>query len=72
LIILDNADWFPKSTSALRASNLLQVDMTGFGPVNKYVWTTSLFFDRAFDDRGVSARRPRHGVGSLVKSLDES
>jgi hypothetical protein len=72
LIIFDNADWFPKSTSALRAANLLQVDMTGFGPVNKYVWTTSLFFDRAFNDQSIVDRRPRHGVGALVKTLDES
>jgi hypothetical protein len=71
LVILDNADWFPHSASALRAANLLQVDMTGFGPVNKYVWTTSLFFDRSFDDRG-SQRRPRHGIGALVKTVDES
>jgi len=49
LIILDNSDWHPKTSAFLRDdSNLIEVDMHGFGPINDYSWTTSLYFHREF------------------------
>jgi len=64
LIILDNADWLPESARLLRESDLIQVDMTGFGPVNGYTWTTSLFLHRACTLRPRSPRQPEAGIGS--------
>lgn len=46
LIILDNSDWLPRVTRFLRDSGLIQVDLAGFGPINGYTWTTSLFLSR--------------------------
>jgi FkbM family methyltransferase len=46
VVILDNSDWFPHTAAYLRESGLLQVDFSGFGPVNYYPWTTSFFFRR--------------------------
>lgn len=49
LIILDNSDWHPKTSALLRErSDLIEVDMHGFGPINEYSWTTSLYFHREF------------------------
>jgi hypothetical protein len=64
LIILDNADWLPESSRLLRDAGLLEVDMTGFAPVNGYVSTTSFFFHRAFDVPPKADRQPVPGVGA--------
>jgi hypothetical protein len=65
LIILDNSDWLPVSSRFLRDSGLLEVDMTGPGPVNRYMWTTSLFFHRTFDFPSKTQRRPMPGIGGV-------
>jgi hypothetical protein len=65
LIILDNSDWLPASSRFLRDSGLLEVDMTGPGPVNRYMWTTSLFFHRMFDFPSNTQRRPMPGIGGV-------
>ncbi|GAK99342.1 hypothetical protein JCM19314_3387 [Nonlabens ulvanivorans] len=49
LIILDNSDRSPELGSFLRKEGFLQVDFHGFGPINEYTWTTSLFFDRTIE-----------------------
>lgn len=43
-IILDNSDWYHEAAAKLRAKGFLEVSFSGFGPVNDYTWTTSLFF----------------------------
>jgi hypothetical protein len=43
LIILDNSDWYTDVAEFIRSHNFFQVDFSGFGPVNSYCWTTSLF-----------------------------
>lgn len=48
MIILDNSDWFPETSEFLRSHDLIEVDFSGFGPINNYTWTTSLYFDRSF------------------------
>jgi Methyltransferase domain len=65
VIILDNSDWLPQSAAFLRQAGLLQVDMTGFAPLNANTGTTSFFFDRQFNFRSRSDRQPAHGIGSL-------
>ncbi|HYM29915.1 MAG TPA: hypothetical protein VEU47_01360 [Candidatus Cybelea sp.] len=62
LIVLDNSDWFPNTAAILRRAGLLQVDMHGFGPINSYTSTTSLFFHRAFDRKTTSGRQPDYSI----------
>ncbi|MGP1383596.1 MAG: hypothetical protein ACTS2F_08550 [Thainema sp.] len=70
LIILDNSDWHVYTAQALRDADLIQVDMTGFGPINFYTWTTSLFISRKFAVRPCNNVQPLHGPGSLKKHVD--
>lgn len=43
LVLLDNADWYTDVAATLRERGFFQVDFSGFGPINFYAWTTSLF-----------------------------
>jgi hypothetical protein len=65
LVILDNSDWHHRCAQLLREGGLLEVDMSGFGPINDYTWTTSLFFHREFRLPPAGPRQPMHGVGGL-------
>lgn len=65
LVILDNSDWYPNTSAFLRGMGLLQVDFTGFGPVNDYTWTTSFFFSPTACLRPRHGRQPMPGIGSL-------
>jgi hypothetical protein len=63
-IILDNSDWNEKTSQLLRESDLIEVDMSGFGPINGYTWTTSFYFRRNVRLTPAYDRQPIHGVGS--------
>jgi hypothetical protein len=71
LIILDNADWHHRCAEYLRAQGLIEVDMTGFGPINGYTWTTSFFLHREFAFQPRQTRQPWHGIGSLPHVEEE-
>lgn len=71
LIILDNSDWFPKTAKILREHNLIQVDFSGFGPVNSYTSTTSLFFSRNFDFKIPCFNQPLQPIGGVKQYGDE-
>lgn len=71
MIILDNSDWYVNTAKFLRESNLIQVDMTGIGPINAYAWTTSFFFHRDFKFQSKSVNQPEHGVGALKQYAKE-
>jgi precorrin-6B methylase 2 len=71
LIILDNADWWVKTAEFLRVSDLIEVDMTGFSPINGYTLTTSFFFHREFNFLPKSENQPVHGVGALHQYAEE-
>jgi hypothetical protein len=43
-LILDNSDWYHEAAAKIRKRGFLEVSFSGFGPVNDYTWTTSLFF----------------------------
>lgn len=43
VIILDNSDWYTDVSEFLRSKGFFQVDFSGFGPINAYCWTTSIF-----------------------------
>ena len=66
MIILDNSDWFPRTAEFLRSQNLIQVDFSGFGPVNDYTWTTSIFLTRSFEVV-THSKLPQHPVGGLIQ-----
>lgn len=70
LIILDNSDWLPESSRVLRESGLIQVDMTGFVPINGHTQTTSLFFHREFVTRPKGSRLPEPGPGAADKNWE--
>ena len=67
IIVLDNSDWYPNTCQLLRKSGLPQVDFHGFGPVNGYAWTTSVFFhgDMKFG-RLAAGVRPIGGITAVV------
>lgn len=44
LIVLDNSDWLPNTTAFLRENGFTQIDFAGPGPINSYLWCTSVFF----------------------------
>jgi hypothetical protein len=43
-LILDNSDWYHEAAARIREKGFHEVSLSGFGPVNDYTWTTSLFF----------------------------
>ena len=46
MIIFDNSDWYPNTIRQIQNSiNLVQIDFHGFGPINNYTWTTSIFLN---------------------------
>jgi hypothetical protein len=65
-IILDNSDWHPETSQFLRESDLIEVDMSGFGPINGYTWTTSFYFTRNVELRPACARQPMPGIGASI------
>ena len=54
----------------MRSNNLIQVDFFGFGPINYYTWTTSLFFQRKYKLNPLH-KLPHFGIGSLCEEFHE-
>jgi hypothetical protein len=70
LIILDNSERYPTLCAELRTHDLLQVDFFGFGPINYYTWTTSLFFKNQCRLNPLN-KLPQFGIGSLCEEFDD-
>jgi hypothetical protein len=47
MLILDNSDWYHEAASMIRAQGFHEASFSGFGPVNDYTWSTSVFFPGA-------------------------
>jgi len=46
IVIFDNSDWYPNAIRYLRQNlGWIQVDFHGFGTINNYTWTTTIFFN---------------------------
>ena len=46
MLIFDNSDWYPETINNLQKHlGWTQVDFHGFGPINNYTWTTTLFIN---------------------------
>ncbi len=73
MVILDNSDWFKQTAKYIREElDLIQVDFHGFGPINTYTWTTSLFISRSFTLVPANAIQPAFAIGGLAHSLSGS
>jgi len=48
ILIFDNSDWYPKTIAFLNENlrGFIRVDFSGFGPINTYSWTTSIFLNK--------------------------
>lgn len=44
MFIYDNSDRDYQNCLKLRDAGFIQIDFSGFGPINDYTWTTSIFF----------------------------
>ena len=64
-IILDNADWREKTAEFLRSCDLIEVDMSGFSPINSYTLTTSFFFRRNVNLKPLHSTQPVHSIRSM-------
>ena len=50
MFILDNSDRYTEICAYFRNElNLIEIDFHGFGPINNYIWTTSIFISRNFN-----------------------
>ena len=70
MIILDNSDWLPNTTSLLREKGFLQIDFSGMGPINTYAWCTSIFLHKNFSVPKKSSDQPGFVRGGLHNIRD--
>jgi hypothetical protein len=62
MIIYDNSERDPLVCKSIRDKGFIQIDFHGFGPINNYTWTTSLFFKEFnFDPIGIQPVIPKGG-----------
>jgi hypothetical protein len=48
MLIFDNSDWYPNTVRFLQEKlGWMQIDFHGYGPINNYTWTTSIFMNPA-------------------------
>ena len=69
MVILDNADWYKETSKYLREElNLIEVDFHGFGPINSYTWTTSIFLSRNFNFKPINNSQPNFSISAIRQS----
>jgi hypothetical protein len=71
IVIVDNSDWCTKTCAYYRDSDLIEVDMAGFTPLNDYPMTTSFFFSRTVKLKPAHAVQPVLAVGGEVVPEDD-
>lgn len=64
MIVLDNSDRMleQECCNALRKQGFIQVDFSGFGPINGYCWTTSVFIKTPDLQRNFQGPSPIGGL----------
>jgi hypothetical protein len=71
MVILDNSDWFKKTAKYIRDHlDFIEVDFHGFGPMNPYTTTTSVFFTRQFNFKPLKGIQPNYAIGGLKHELN--
>lgn len=69
MVILDNSDWYKETSKYLRnVLDLIEVDFHGFGPINGYTWTTSIFLSRNFKFKPINDIQPIFSVSAVKQS----
>lgn len=69
MIIVDNSDWLENTTAFLREKDFIQVDFAGMGPINNYMWCTSIFISRDFNLKNIS-KQPSFVKGGVNNERD--
>jgi hypothetical protein len=69
--ILDNSDCHVRAAKVLRDAGLIQVDMTGFSPINPFEQTTSFFFRRDFNFQPSGEWQPPKSKWGMQHYVDE-
>lgn len=64
MILLDDAPFYPEAAAELRSADLIEVDLTGYTPLEANLQTTSLFLSRGFDLPRRTKRSPAFPFGS--------
>jgi len=71
MVILDNSDWFKNTAKFLREDlGLIEIDFHGFGAINAYTWTTSIFLTRNFNFKPLDNIQPHYSLDALHHSND--
>ncbi len=71
MVILDNSDWYKNTCRFLREKlNLIEVDFHGFGPINNYTSTTSIFLSRNFRFSPVNKQQPNYSIAAVRNTCD--
>lgn len=71
MVILDNSDWYAETAKFLRDSmDMIQVDFHGFGPINAYTWTTSLFLTRGVTLNPKNKIQPHYSLSALKHNYE--
>ena len=69
MIIFDNSDWYKNTSKYLREElNLIEIDFHGFGPINNYTWTTSIFLSRNFNFKPLDNIQPHFSIAAINQS----
>lgn len=71
MIILDNSDWYKNTAKFLRDKlDLIEIDFHGFGPINNYTWTTSIFLSRNFRFKSIENIQPTFSIDAIKQYED--
>ena len=67
MIILDNSERYKDTSRYLREEfGLIEVDFHGFGPINGYTWTTSIFLSRNFNFKPNNGIQPHFPISGII------
>ena len=71
MLILDNSDWYPALTDFItRTLGWARVDMSGFGAINDYTWTTSIWINQN-NTNDIYKNAIRHSKGAVRQQYKE-
>lgn len=66
IVIIDNSDRYSRACGLLRDGGYFQMDFNGFGPINGYAWTTSMFI------KAGTTLQSRYSAAAPIGGLNET